>query len=716
MIETRHILRALAVSAWMLSILGPLSAPGMESRNSVLIVASFEPGSPLEEAQIKALRDALPVDVETTIDYLDATWIGRRKDYLPLYFGVAYRKYKDQRLSAIVALNDDAIRFVDYFRTNLFVGVPLVLCGTDPQLPRELSDLGSWTGVFSPAVPEKTVRLALDLHPAARRVHVISDRTASGQAAVERLRRFAEAGEFTRPVILPAKDREWNYRLLRKKVRQFEPESTVFFANFSRDYGGRIFQPHRLMPFLAAESKAPVYTMQSQTVGAGAVGGYVVNGERLGRVAGEMVVRVLGGEKPEAIPPVILEGEWLFDDVQLKRWQIAESRLPTGSRIVGRRISFFGRHKWILLGGGVVASVELAIIALLLINRAGRIRAQRSLQASETRYRTLFETSDDMFSILDRDGKILHANPAACRLLGHPEGELIGRPHTDLIALADRSRVQAGMERALAGGRAILEVGCLTREGEEVPVEILLQPFSGGEQSAAVCVARSLSERIKIQRLTQEISDRERQAMGCDLHDGLGQYLTALRFLCHRLEKGLEEQRPPGASEIAKLNQIASELAYEVQGLARSLVPLDMLARSLESALQELIEINRRHFHVQASLEFAVDEQRLAPDAAAQVYRIAQEAMRNAVRHGSASEVNVVLRPVAGGRRAELVVENNGRPFDAMPERRSGMGLAIMRQRARLIGAEMEFCSETPAKMRLTCRFPLQPGGPAHAS
>ena len=680
---------------------------------SVLVLASYYPGNGLEEAEISGIQEMLPEDAELVIDHLDVTRINGRDDYLQLYFGVAHRKYKNRRFAAIVALNDDAIRFVNYYRTNLFAHIPLILCGSGTNIPTGMSDLTNWTGVFCTPDPAKTIQLSLALHPKAQKVHVITDGTSSGQLVRDRIREAVADKQFSAYIKMLSGDEIGTYGRLRREAPQFEPESIVFFGGYARDYRAVVLLPHRLMPLLSADSPAPIYTSQAETIGAGAVGGAVADGEQIGHMAGKMLRQVLAGESPTSIPPVVLDGMWMFDAVQLQRWGISERRLPEGSRIIGRQVSFFEKNKWILLIGGTITSAELAVIALLLVNRAGRIRAQRALQASETRYRSLFEVSEDLFMIMDRHGAIRHANPATCRLLGYSLDELMGKAQADLVVPAESARVRARLGLALAGGRAVLESCCVTREGEEMPVEFLFQPFDCDGEPAAVCFARNLSERIKIQRLTQEISEKERQALGQDIHDGLGQYLTALRFQCHRLEQMAADHRPLDAGEVSKLNQIAAELAFEVRSLARALVPLQMLSRSLESALQELMEINTRHFNIRATLDFSVDEGPLLPDVAAQLFRIVQEAMRNAVRHAGATMVRTVLRTTGEAGGAELIVENNGQPFTLVPERRVGMGLAIMEQRARLIGAKLEICPTAEQWTRLTCRFPLHIGNPA---
>ena len=690
---------------WLMS---GLSLGAQVMPHVVLVLASYQPGSRLEEEQIAGLRATLPADVELVIEYLDAKRMARRKSYLPLYVDLMYGKYKTRRLDAIVALNDDAIRFTEYFRTNIFLNIPLVLCGSNRRVVEAGPNLSGWTGVFSTPDIEKTIQLALALHPKAKAVHVIVDRTTPGQTAEEQIRAAAAAGRFSAPVVLPDPDRPWPFKRMVDHLRHVRPANVVFFAEFYQDYAGLILLPHRLVPYLSAESRAPIYTMQNEAIGTGAVGGNVINGRAMGRVAGELTVRILEGEEPGRIPPVVLEGEWLFDDAQLHRWGIKDGALPPGSRIIGRQVSFYAQNKVILLVGGLIALVELAIIALLLLNRAGRIRAQKSLQISESRYRSLFETSEDLFLIIDRHGRLLHANPAACRLLGYAQSDLAGRAHTDLIVPAERQRVRKQLDLVANGARTVLESYALTHEGEELPVEFVFQPFDFDGGPAVVCIGHNLSEQFKIQRLSQEISERERQAMGHDIHDGLGQYLTALRFQCHRLEQMAAEHRNIGPGDLSKLTQIATELAEEIRSLGRALVPLQMVARSLATALQELMELNMRQFQVKATLDYTLDERQLLPDVAAHLYRIVQEAVRNAVRHAEATTVRVVLRTISVSQ-AELIVENDGQPFQPVPERRVGMGLSIMEQRARLIGGTLQIQPAEAHWTRLICRFPLGP-------
>lgn len=388
------------------------------------------------------------------------------------------------------------------------------------------------------------------------------------------------------------------------------------------------------------------------------------------------------------------------------RWGLAPRRLPAGSDILNRDISFFERHRWVLLGSVIVVALETFIIILLLVNRAARRRAQAALRINEERYRQLFEAAGDIIMIVNAGGAIRHANPAASAKLGLPGDLLCRKKLDDLVPPSRHAELRRHLGRAARGERALWELTCVAAAGAEVPVEMLLQPMEYAGTTAVLCVARDLTERFKIQRLTQEISERERQAIGWDIHDGLGQYISALTFQCNVLEQRAGRGQAIGTADVQKLSTVVSELAFETRSLARSMVPFLLLSNSLYDALKELMELNARHFGLQTAMECALPEGEVSPETAAHLYRITQEGMRNAARHAGARQVKLSLAPCGEGR-AALRMENDGRPFEALPERRVGMGLAIMEQRARLIGARLQIRSDGEGRTVLACDFPL---------
>ena len=244
----------------------------------------------------------------------------------------------------------------------------------------------------------------------------------------------------------------------------------------------------------------------------------------------------------------------------------------------------------------------------------------------------------------------------------------------------------------------------------------LVVTFAGAaykQQRATVSARVALLERSR--RLEQEIiaiSERERQGIGRDLHDGMCQYLAAIGLTAGLLRQNLADDGHPraqAAGEIANLLQDAVERARE---LARGLSPVDRDEGGLESALEELANSTTRLTGVQCAFLCAEPVPIQEDIRAIHLFRIAQEAVSNATRHGHARHIIVALE--AGAHDFALRVSDDGRGFDAaVSGGRGGMGLNIMRYRARMIGGTLEVYPNTPTGTVVACT--VQAGAPVSA-
>jgi len=677
-----------------------------------LVLTTEDSQSRLEAAQIEGLRSALPPEAEVIIDYLDVRRISYRDNYLERYESVIIGKYRARRPSVVVALNEGALGVVDRYRKPLFSQVPLVICGADPlDAHRYGGDRDSWTGVFSVSDHEQTIDVALAVYPAARRLHVWTDYSAHGIQMRDAIQAKAKSGIFPVPVSIPGLQqsdrRTWGPADVQEYFGALGSADLILHVGYLSDLQGGVYLSRNLIPRLAKDWKAPVFTTQYDAIGEGVVGGNVVNARRQGEIAGEMAGRILAGEKPGDIPPVILPGEWVFDYVQLKRWGIAERSLPKGSRIIHQPHEFLRKNKWLILGSGAIIAVEGVIILQLVLGRMMRRRAMRALQASEERYRNLFDSSQDYYMIVDWQGQLLHANPALCRGVGRDLEELVGSAYVGLIVERDRDRVGQQLQQAIEGASASFETSLVGQDGKETEVDFRLYPQEYGGQPAVVCCARLLSERIRLERMAQEITEHERQALGYDIHDGLGPFASALQIQCLLLRKKAECHEPTDGEQAEEMTRIVEGLSREVRAMARSLVPLAMVDRTLESALRELAEIGQRYFNACVKLEYRLEASRVGSETAGQLYRIVQEYLRNAIRHAEAKNawIEVGFADDGGG---ELTIENDGHPFERLPVRRTGLGLSIMEQRARMIGGSLIIRATPEGRTRMTCRFALE--------
>ena len=234
-----------------------------------------------------------------------------------------------------------------------------------------------------------------------------------------------------------------------------------------------------------------------------------------------------------------------------------------------------------------------------------------------------------------------------------------------------------------------------------------LLPSVVGRTLAAQAQARALAAaQAEHQRLEREVlaaGERERQSIGGDLHDGLGQLLTAVGLMCTALKEDTAVTQPAVSKSLEQMSGLLREAVAQTRYLARGLVPVGGEADALQTGLAELVARTNGLGKVRCQFE-CHDPIRLDDSAATgHMYRIAQEAMNNALKHARASRITVRLAQDAT--RMLLEVKDNG---VGLPEARSaGVGLGLMHHRARVIGAKLEIDSKPKGGVTISCQLPL---------
>lgn len=209
-------------------------------------------------------------------------------------------------------------------------------------------------------------------------------------------------------------------------------------------------------------------------------------------------------------------------------------------------------------------------------------------------------------------------------------------------------------------------------------------------------VLRELERDAKILRLQRdllEISEREQRRIGQDIHDDLCQRLAALKMKLQHLAEDLESKTPDQAGDARAISQHLGEATRVARALARGLSPVDIGHDGLPAALLGLARSAEEIFQIRCQLHVTGTCTPLDHQAATQLYRIAQEAIANAVKHAAATRVDVFLDCAAVP--ATLTIVNDGTPF-VRPPKQSGLGLHLMRQRAESIRATLEFIDNPP--------------------
>jgi len=194
-----------------------------------------------------------------------------------------------------------------------------------------------------------------------------------------------------------------------------------------------------------------------------------------------------------------------------------------------------------------------------------------------------------------------------------------------------------------------------------------------------------MSQRARLEQEVLRVAEEERKALGQDLHDDLGQQLTAVAFLAQSLTRDLESKSPGPAEQASRIVNYLGAAISKIRLLAKGLYPVARDAAGEEIGFEQLAAESREIFSIDCKVIGKASFSGDTPGAAQQLYRVAQEAVRNAVKHGKASAVTIELSSIGG--KPRMVIADNGIGFDES-KTRPGLGLQIMRSRCRLLGLD----------------------------
>jgi PAS domain S-box-containing protein len=327
------------------------------------------------------------------------------------------------------------------------------------------------------------------------------------------------------------------------------------------------------------------------------------------------------------------------------------------------------------------------------------------LEHSRRQFQDLFEFAPDALVMTDPEGIIQMANHQAERMFGWTPAELRGQSLEVLLpsALQVGSFVnngrfpEAGEKPSLPGRR---------KDGSEFPLEMSLSPVQTEDGTWLAAAMRDVSERMQLEQEVARISSHEQERIAHELHDHLGAYLAGIAFRFKSLAETLERRAIPEAATAQQLVGLVNDGIDLVRNFARLLAPVDLEAGGLAAGLSQLGKEMESAFRIVCRVEVAPALPPLTPEQSMQLYRIAQEATRNAIQHGNARLVSISVRYEPNS--LILRISNDGKPWSPAPERAGGMGLRIMRHRAVNIGGTLTMQSDSADCTSVICQLPLR--------
>jgi PAS domain S-box-containing protein len=724
-----HWLTGLLFLGFVITPLSPFSAgAGTPLPKEVLVLNSFS--DPRLYDPLKALKADVRSDfrgpVNFQVEYLESQRF-EDPDYEQSLSDALGHVYAGKHLDAVVAVSYPALEFALTHRKEIFPGIPIVFSDVYPGRLQDLKLPPDVTGVTEIVDVRGSLELAFRLNPDTRNVALVAGTTEFERYWLRAFHKefapFRDKADIIDLVGLPSEQ-------LITQVSKLPPHTVVFFQvsqQFSEQPVIDVFDAMTLI-----SQRVPTYCIFSgYCVDHGGIGGSYSDSTVVSADTANLVARILSGEKAGNIPVVHDSGSHVeVDWRELRRWNIPESALPTGSIVLYREPSPWERYRKFFLGGIALLVVEALLIIGLLKQRVNRRVVERSLVASnaelkkseavlresEERFRRVANTApvliwmsgSDKLCTFFNQGWLSYTGRSIEQELG--EGWVLGVHPDDLenclgiYSAAFDARAEFEREYRLSRFdgeyRWILDFGTPRFESDGT--------FCGYIGSCVDISERKLSE-ASLQNLSGRLiraQEEERSRIARELHDDFSQRMALLGIGLAQLWKRLPESEVEERARVWDMQKRSQDITDDMHSLSHQLHSSKLELVGLASALNGLCaEIGEKY---KMDIEFSDCDLpfHIPKDVALCLFRVTQEALGTVAKHSHAKSAHVELGANESG--LSLRITDAGRGFDpCLTNPHAGIGLAGMRERLRLVGGRLSISSEPLRCTEILAEVPL---------
>jgi PAS domain S-box-containing protein len=692
--RARARLTILGVLFWILAGLHATAGP---SPRNVLVVygLSHHDILPPEETLESELRSRVPWPINFYVEDLD----GERfedEGYQNDLAVTLQHAYSGQKLDLIMTASYPALQFALKHRDQLFPSVPIVFFDVNF---RRLEGQRMWpgvTGVVNTFDLRGTVDLAFRLHPKTDTVVTITSDAGAFNGfwlAVFRSELLRDHKDVKEADLIgfPADQ-------LFERLAGFGQQTIVVFGMDPKES----YKPSvgaydilaRVAQLLPTYCAIPTRECFSQ----GGIGGAYYDSEEQATLGAQLASRVLSGERPENIP--ILHGgpNKVFANWQaLQHWHIPESALPAGSVILNRPPPFWARDRKYIIPALAIILALLLLIGLLW-QRARKRKAEAVLRESEMRFRVMADAAPSLIWMCDAQGRVTYLNERRIAFTGPDKDAGYGDTWVTYVHPDDLPGMLAAISQALKTREAFSKEYRLRRsDGVYRWMFDVASPRVDGDGGFAGFIGSAIDitdQRLAHQALEKvsgqliEAQEKERSRIARDLHDDICQRLALLSMELEQANR-VRNESPGGTKDSLELiRKHCQEIAGDVQSLSHQLHSSRLELLGIVAAIRGFCrEFSKKHM---VNVEFTHRDvpRRLPSDVSLCLFRVAQEALHNAVKYSGTTEFKVDVSREADEIR--LVVMDEGVGFDVQEaKRKGGLGLLSMQERIHLIHARL---------------------------
>ncbi len=319
---------------------------------------------------------------------------------------------------------------------------------------------------------------------------------------------------------------------------------------------------------------------------------------------------------------------------------------------------------------------------------------------------TMSETTGTGVILIEEDTSVSYANGEFERLCGYAQDEIVKRrmSFTDFVVEEDVPRLlEYHRQRRIEPERAPRNYEFRFRDkGGDIKI-IFMTIDMVPRTKTSLASFMNVTEKKRLESQILRVSEQERQRLGNELHDGLGPHLVGIRMMLKLVREKIAAGMPPDAAEIDEIDELIATALDQTRTLARGLKPVDIQPDGLAYAIEEMTSKVRNRYGIACTFDldpgFSIGDNIRATH----LYYIVREAINNALKHSGAKNIQVLLTADCGTLSAE--VRDDGRGIANALDSTQGMGISIMKYRASIINATLDFANNEPNGTCVTCRL-----------
>lgn len=337
---------------------------------------------------------------------------------------------------------------------------------------------------------------------------------------------------------------------------------------------------------------------------------------------------------------------------------------------------------------------------------------EKELEESKAQAQAILETTIDGIFTVDSDGKILSFNHSASRIFGYSKEEIVGKDVKILVPQAEENNYNNYLQQYNKRGQKHVigyrrELTGRRKDGTKFPMELSVSKVAWKSCTMFTCVVNDISERRELEKEILRISEEERQNLGQDLHDVLGQMLTGIHLISKNVAQKLRNEGMSCSEDVEEISNLVKEADEYAKTLARGLVHINFEKDGLKAAFNQLAVQVEKLFDIECKVSCNGGINISNNMKIMHLYRIAQESISNAVKHGKAKNIDITLQAKNGT--LKLSIEDDGIGFNNMSQKNNGLGIHIMRYRASILSGRIEIFETENQKTNIVCSIPLNP-------